>query len=236
MAWLSPSRAHALSWLLTGALLLAAILAAGDMWRVLPAYAVIAAGLQHENLLGAHLKFVGFVTLPLLVALLLIWVVIAPLALQGSSSNLGYAFAVWAKIAASGGLFQLLLIPPVNHPMRLRRLLQQLRAPAAAGVLITSPVILLPDVRRRLGQIVDARRAQGASVSGLAGLISAPTFLAPLVASLLESSLSRAELWDHRRFLDRPLEHARYSWLASVLGPVFALGTLAASTWGSLWS
>jgi energy-coupling factor transporter transmembrane protein EcfT len=172
-----------------------------------------------------HLRFVATVGLPLLVALLIVWGVINPPRAAGQLSGVAFALASWLRIVILGGVFQWLMLPLANHPVHLKAFLQRLRLPSSSGALLVAPILFLPEIRRRLGRIVDARRAQGLPSRGLAGARALPAMITPLVASLLETSLARSELWSHRRVLERDVPSAdveRYP-----LGPSLAATSMA---------
>lgn len=166
-------------------------------------YALVAAGMLKAGILRQHLRFILIVSLPLLAALLLIWgVIVAPPPSYGMN-GVSYATAAWLRIVVLGGAFQWLLLPLAERPMHFRAFLATLRVPATLGTLVVTPILFLPEVQRRIGRIVDARKAQGLSTSWFSGLRAMPGMLMPLVASLLESSIARAELWTHRGLLER---------------------------------
>lgn len=167
---------------------------------VLVAIAAFGAGIGNR-----HLRFVVTIGLPLLVALLVVWGVINPPRAAGQLSGIAFALASWLRIIILGGIFQWLMLPLANHPVYLKAFLQRLRLPSSSGALLVAPILFLPEIRRRLGRIVDARRAQGLPSRGFAGAKALPAMITPLVASLLESSLARSELWSHRRLLERDL-------------------------------
>lgn len=180
-----------------------------------------------------HFRFVATVGLPLLVALLIVWGVINPPRAAGQLSGIAFALASWLRIVILGGVFQWLMLPLANHPVHLKAFLQQLRLPPSSGALLVAPILFLPEIRRRLGRIVDARRAQGLPSRGLAGARALPAMITPLVASLLESSLARSELWSHRRVLERDLPRAdaeRYRFGPSLA----AIGTAMAALMAAL--
>jgi hypothetical protein len=164
-------------------------------------YAWLFIAILWADLVRPHTRFVAFVTAPLLVALLIVWGVILGKSPVSGMSGYDYAAATWARLVICGGAFQWLILPLVNNPSRLQGFLASLGISRTLGTLIISPIIFLPEVRRRLNMIVDARKAQGHKVSGIAGLLAIPAMLGPLVASLLDGAMARAELWEHRGLL-----------------------------------
>ena len=142
--------------------------------------------------------------MPLLVSLLLLW----GLALQGrtppsQSSGVAYALFCWLRIVISGAVLQWLLLPPIQQPAYLKGFLRATGLGGAIGLLIVASITFLPEVRRRIARIVDARHAQGHSTRGLEGLRDLPHLLMPLVSSLLDAALHRADFWTHRGVLAR---------------------------------
>lgn len=166
------------------------------------AYIVVFAGVALAGIARQHLKFVALVTLPLLLALSLIWgfIVAPPTHRLGGFS---YAFVTWMRIVVCGGVVQWLLLPLVEKPAHFRAFLQRLHVPPAVGTLLVTPILFLPEVKRRIDRIVDARKAQGIQTSGLSGMLALPAMIVPLIASLMESALARAELWTHRGLMER---------------------------------
>lgn len=171
--------------------------------QLLALYLITLPALAASGVAARHFRFLVAVTLPLLAALLLLWGLIASPPAGEQLSGAGYAIAIWLRIVVLGAAFQWLLLPLAEHPLHLKQFLKMLRLPAAAGALLIAPILLLPEIRRRIGRIVDARKAQGLPSRGFAGARALPAMMMPLVASLLESSLARSELWTHRSLLDR---------------------------------
>ncbi len=183
-----------------------------------------------------HWRFVVFVTLPILLALLLVWgYVIEPANVPSIYTNgVSYAVFSWLRIVAVGGTLQALFLPLVAKPDHLKSFLECTGLSGAVGILILASIIFLPEVKRRLGSIIDARRAQGHVVSGIKGLRQLPSLLMPLVASLLDSASKRAELWSHRGVLHRRIvgaEELKYSMSQSAVVLVIALAACTIGLW-----
>jgi energy-coupling factor transporter transmembrane protein EcfT len=193
-------------------------------------YAVVLGGLLVARLGRKHLLFL-LSTLPLLAALMLIWGWAIP---PGGSEGVQRALRLWLRICIIGGAFQWMLLPLVGAPLHLRMFMDDVRLPHWASLLLITPVLFLPEVRRRIDRVVEARKAQGLPASGMAGLRALPEMIAPLVASLLETSLGRAELWSHRNLLAadyaRPAEAARSVEL-SLLVAVLSLLAIGVALW-----
>jgi len=137
-------------------------------------------------------------------------------------NGVSYATFTWLRIVACGAVLQSLFIPLIDRPTELRRFLAKNGLSGTIGTLVITSVIFLPEVRRRLDRIIDARKANGFPVSGFSGLRQLPSLLMPLVSSLFESADKRAELWSHRGVLAR--ERAVIDTVAYTLVPsIFAL-------------
>ncbi|MEA3044666.1 MAG: hypothetical protein QOH47_2504 [Sphingomonadales bacterium] len=162
-------------------------------------YAIVAAGAAVAGVARPHLRFL-LATLPLLAALLVIWALAAPPA-AGWRSGVEVAFLFWIRICILSGSFQWLLLPLVEAPLHLKAFLAHLRLPAWATLLLITPIVFLPEVRRRIDRVVEARKAQGLPATGLRGLRALPEMMSPLVASMLEGALGRSELWSHRNLI-----------------------------------
>lgn len=193
-------------------------------------YAFALAGLIAARQMRVHALFLAS-TLPLLAALLLIWGwAINPGGLQGAER----AVRLWIRICIVGAGVQWMIMPLVQEPLHLRAFFEDVRLPRWVSLLFITPILFLPEIRRRIGAIVDARRAQGLPTSGLSGARALPSMIVPLVASLLEASLGRAELWSHRDLLasDYSLSSAR------LRSTPLSLGVLIVSVLGiglALW-
>jgi energy-coupling factor transporter transmembrane protein EcfT len=199
-------------------------------------YACLCVAIILARLARPHIRFIALVTAPLLIALMLVWGVIMGRSPVSGLSGYEYAVSTWARIVISGGAFQWLILPLANNPSRLRGFLASLGISGTLGTLIISPIIFLPEVRRRVNMIIDARKAQGHKVGGVTGLLALPTMLGPLVASLLDGAMARAELWEHRGLLSADKAMARtfdYSIGQSAVVLMVALGamTLAFQRW-----
>lgn len=147
-----------------------------------------------------HARFALVVSLPILLALLLIWGWVAdPAKIPAPHPNgIEYAFFSWLRIVAFAGIFQMLFLPLLANPLHFRGFLHTIGFRGAGGVLVTTALLFVPEIGRRFIQIRDARRARGFQITGLTGLRHVPTMLMPLVASLMDSALTRSELWQHR--------------------------------------
>jgi energy-coupling factor transporter transmembrane protein EcfT len=190
--------------LLSAALFIAGIFVARTLLSMTLIYVLVLIGVVACRVGKPHLRFVIFVTGPLLLALLIVWGwVIDPRQIPVPHSGPSYAAFTWLKIIACGGILQCLFLPLVEHPAELRGFLERTGLSGSFGTLIMSAIVFLPEVRRRLAIIIDARKSQGYPVSGLSGMLALPATLMPLVSSLLDSATKRAELWSHRGVLQR---------------------------------
>ena len=221
---------------LAAALLLAA--SAFVAWRpleLLVVYAVVIAGVAAAEIARQHVRFVVGVTLPLLFALLIIWGLLVKPPASMHLGGISYAVAIWLRIAAIGGVFQWLLLPLAERPIHFRSFLASLHLSGTLGTLLITPILFLPEVRRRMARIMDARKAQGLPATGIAGVRALPSMLTPLVSSLMESSLARAELWSHRGLLARDRarwERLPYSPTRSALVAIVAFAVFSVSYHG----
>lgn len=196
--------------------------------HLLALYALLALAITGAGIWRRHIWFLAAVTLPLLAALLLLWGVVA--SPPSGEPGVAYALSTWLRIIILGGVAQWLLLPLAEHPIHLREFLARLRLPQSGGALLVAPIIFLPEIRRRIDRIVEARLAQGLPTRGFAGLCAFPSMMTPLVSSLLESSLARSELWSHRALLSRDASGAQaitYAGFQSSLVVVASVAGLA---------
>jgi energy-coupling factor transporter transmembrane protein EcfT len=193
---------HPYSRLLSAMLIAVAAFSTYRLGLIAGVYCVLGVGLCFAGLAQQHLRYVAMVTGPILVAPLVVWGLIAKAAPVSGVSGVEYALVTWLRISITGGAFQWLVLPLTERPILLRGFLDKLGIKGALATMIITPIIFVPEVRRRFLIIVDARKAQGHRASGLAGLLAIPTMLGPLVASLLDGALARAELWEHRDLLN----------------------------------
>jgi energy-coupling factor transporter transmembrane protein EcfT len=190
--------------LLSALMLAASIFGVTSLGRVLAAYIVVLLLVLLTGVTRLHARFVVFVSAPLLLALLVVWgwAASAKQIPLPHMSGIQYAVFCWLRIIAVGGILQTLFIPLIEQPRHLTDFLDRTRLRGAPATLIVASIVFLPEVRRRLDRIVDARKAQGHSLRGIRALVEVPQLLMPLVSSLLDSSSQRAELWSHRGILD----------------------------------
>lgn len=227
-------RLHPVARLFAALLTIAAALFARSFDGLVPAILVVTAGIVMSGVCLNSLRFVGFATMPILLALLLVWGCFIDPGKVPAPHRTGveYAFFCWLRVVICGGTLQFLFIPLLEHPAHLKDFLDRTGLRGSLGTLIISSVVFIPETRRRLAQVIDARRAQGRKLSGLAGLREVPTLLVPLVASLLDSSVKRAEVWAHRGVLDKQnrlgLEGSYYSLGQGVVALAVALAVCAA--------
>jgi energy-coupling factor transporter transmembrane protein EcfT len=190
--------------LLSAVLFIAAIFGTHTLLAMTSIYVLVLAAVAACGVGKSHLRFIILVTGPLLIALLIVWGwVVDARQVPSPHNGFGYAVLTWLKIVACGGVLQCLFLPLVEQPAHLRGFLERTGLSGSFGTLIVSAIVFLPEVRRRLAIILDARKAQGYRVTGLSGLLAIPTVLMPLVSSLLDSATKRAELWSHRGVLQR---------------------------------
>jgi len=197
---------------------MAAIIAAKSLISLNAVYILIFVSILATSCFRKHLSFVLLVTIPILLALIIVWEIILPKERipVGYTSGMNYAFFNWLRIVAFGGTLQALLLPLVQHPTYLKVFLERNGLSKKGGALILASITFIPEVQRRMGRIIDARRAQGYVVSGFSALRQLPEVLMPLVASLLDSATKRAELWGHRGiFLEQSTEKSNYKWTST---------------------
>jgi energy-coupling factor transporter transmembrane protein EcfT len=195
---------HPLARLLSALLLAIAIFAATSIVQVLLAYVMVLSLVLLTGVAWLHARFVVLISSPLLIALIAVWGWAANAAQIPLPHTTGaqYALLCWLRIVAAAGVLQCLFVPLVEQPKHLPDFLGQAHLQGSLGTLIVTSIVFLPEVRRRLDRIVDARKAQGYSMHGFSALLELPHMLMPLVSSLLESSARRAELWSHRGILE----------------------------------
>ena len=176
-------------------------------------YFVLLGLLSISNVVKEHAKFVLFFGLPIGCALWIIWGWANTTTSTAGLSGTQYAFRSWVRILICAGSVQFLFLPILAKPVLFKRFVQKLRLPQSISILTLSSVFFLPEIRRRISMIFDARKAQGFKTSGIAGLRSLPVVLMPLVSSLLLSSIQRGQLWSHRNVLDidAALDETTYS-------------------------
>lgn len=228
MGFFNMLRLHPVIRLISVLLMVAAVFLSEKITTLLPVYALVLTAVLVSHISANHLRFVFFITTPLLIALLLVWgwLIDASQVSAPHQSGIHYAFFLWLRIVASGGLLQCLFIPLIEQPAYLKIFLERTGSGVALSTLILSSITFLPEIRRRVGRITDARRAQGYSLRGLKGLRELPTLLMPLVSSLLDTAAQRAEFLSHRGILDRGHGTAReidYSIPLSTLALVVAM-------------
>lgn len=227
-------RLHPVVRLFAVLLTIAAALLAGSLNGLAAVVLVVTAAVVISGVGTSFLRFVGLATAPILLALWLIWGYFMPPGKVPAPHGTGaeYAVFLWLRVVICGGALQFLFVPLLAHPTHMKDFLDRTGLRGSLGTLIMSSMVFIPETGRRLAQVIDARRAQGRKLSGLRGLRELPTLLMPLVASLLDSSVKRAELWAHRGVLDRRdklgLESAYYSLAQGVAALAVALGVCAA--------
>jgi energy-coupling factor transporter transmembrane protein EcfT len=222
---------HPWARLAVAGLLIAAVFLADQLATVAIVYAAVVVVVLMTGTIKSHIQFVTFVSLPLLVALIVVWqfAVDPGKVPPPHSDGLTYALFMWLRVIASGGVLQSLFLPLVERPAHLRTFLHKTGLSGSFGTLVVTSIVFLPEVRRRLERIVDARKAQGYTVSGIGGLIALPALMMPLVSSLLDSATIRAELWSHRGILERkPVASnlSSYSIVLSLFAVILALAVL----------
>lgn len=205
MGFFNMLRLHSVIRLISVLLIVAAVFLSESITTLLPIYAVVLTAALVSNVSVSHIRFIIFITTPLLIALLVVWgwLIEARQVPLPHQSGIYYAFFLWLRVIACGGLLQCLFIPLIEQPAHLKEFLERIGTGVALSTLILSSITFLPEIRRRVGRITDARRAQGQSLNGLKGLKELPMLLMPLVSSLLDSASQRSELWAHRGILER---------------------------------
>jgi energy-coupling factor transporter transmembrane protein EcfT len=195
-------------------------------------YVVVVVGVATAGVVGPHLRFLA-ASLPLLASLLVVWGFAAP-PFGDVRAGLELALLYWLRICVLGGALQWLLLPLVKAPRHLRAFLARLGLPTWATLLLITPIVFLPEVRRRIERVVEARKAQGLSTRGLKGLRALPALISPLMASLLEAALGRSELWSHRNLLAARVKDdasMTYSTAATILVAFAAPLAVGLSLW-----
>lgn len=208
--------------LLSTFLLLAAALVAKSLPAACAAYGFALLAVIATGTLRQHARFVGLAALPLLAALLVLWGWLMPQAHPaGYSTGPAYALSTWLKIVSCGAVVQALMIPLIDRPAYLHQFLEDTRMPPPLAQVFVTAVIFIPEVGRRLNRLTEARAAQGYPNHLLARVVSLPQLLAPLVSSLIDTALRRAEFWSHRGVLTpRSVKVGRAS------SPLLSLGAL----------
>lgn len=196
----------------------------GSPLQALPLYSFVAVGLVAADAIRQHLRFL-IASLPLLAALLFLWGYVVPASGGHIQTGIGVATLFWLRICVLGGAFQWLLLPLTESPLHLRAFLAQLRLPTWATTLLVTPIVFLPEIRRRIERVVEARKAQALPATGLRGLRALPEIISPLVASLLEGALGRAELWAHRNLLAISSQDRHKIEYSATLGATVSLST-----------
>jgi energy-coupling factor transporter transmembrane protein EcfT len=221
---------HPISRLASALLIISAIFLAKTMATLITVYVFVFLTVLAARVTSSHLRFVVIVSTPLLLSLLVVWgwVIVPHQIPLPHKSGVSYAFFLWLRIVAWGGVLQFLFVPLVEKPSHLTDFLDRTGLGGLMGMLIIASIIFLPELRRRLGQILDARNAQGTLLRGLKGLREVPGLLMPLISSLLDSAVKRAELWSHRGILVKGRGASReiaYNGLMSIFLFLFALSS-----------
>lgn len=220
---------HPFGRLLCGCVFIVAVFLAPSLTKLAWVYTVICVAVLLTQTVYSHIRFVLLVGLPLLVALLLVWALAADPARIPAPHSSGVELAVfnWLRIIGCAGVLQALFHPLVEHPLWLKDFLRRAGMPQALSTIIVASLVFLPEVRRRLSAVIDARKAQGHALSGLRGILQLPTLLVPLVASLLTSATKRAEFWEHRGILqDARAMTGGFTYSRSQTASALALGAL----------
>jgi len=209
-------------------LLIAVFLAAGPDALALVYMLVFTVVVATKGLVN-HLRFILFVGGPLLLALLLVWGVVIPMAPTEHTHGLLHTSVYWLRIISCAGILQALFLPLIERPQHLRGFLTAIHMNGEIGLLIITSILFIPEVKRRLTYIVDARKAQGYDVQGITGLRQLPFMLMPLVSSLLDSATKRAELWAHRgvlRHYEKQTNDEAYQPCATMLASLVAAAAI----------
>lgn len=227
---------HPVARLLCAVMLVVAVFISTNLVALGLVYALVVVAIIAVGVVGSHARFVVFVSSPILLALLLVWgwVMLPARVPSPHASGIGYAIFSWLRIVICGGILQGLFLPLVLKPNHLTSFLKATGLERVAGTLIVSSIIFLPEIKHRLARIIDARRAQGHVVRGIQGLLQLPSILMPLISSLLDSAIKRAELWSHRGVLDRRNRSPAvflYSPLHSVIAIIMALSAFVIAVW-----
>jgi energy-coupling factor transporter transmembrane protein EcfT len=194
---------------LAASALIAGTLASGDPAAMLLLWLVfVIPALRWAGALTQHLRFVGWVLLPMGLLLVVVWGVLVgapPGIAPGSSPLAGTLFAclVVTRLGLIGGVLQLavLSIPQDQLLYTLRHWgLRGESLAVAAGSLI-----LWPEFRNRSDQILSARYARGLIRSRRLAVrfTQLPHLLLPLFSWALRSAIQRSEAWEQRGLIRR---------------------------------
>lgn len=232
---MSMLRIHPIIRLLSTALLVVTTFLTRSLIEVIIVYTTILLLVILSRVTLKHLRFVTYVSLPILLSLLILWgwIIDSHQIALSNTSGTEYALFLWMRIISWGGLLQFLFIPLVEEPSHLIDFLKHVGIKGSYGILVIASIVFLPEMRRRLTQIIDARRAQGHSLRGLKAIIELPTILLPLISSLIDSAIKRAEFWSHRGIMESDKStgvECLYSSLQSVFLLILALMSLARVT------
>jgi energy-coupling factor transporter transmembrane protein EcfT len=153
-----------------------------------------------------HLRFLGTIVVPIAVVLAAVWwgVIGAPPGARPGSAplaGLAFALATATRIALLGGLLQLCLV--TLKPFEIPSFLHAWGLRGEPLVIATAAVVLLPELRLRVNQILVARYARGlvGAPTPWARLRQIPFVLRPLLAWSLRSAIQRADMWKNRDLL-----------------------------------
>ncbi len=103
----------------------------------------------------------------------------------------GLAFAALVVLRLAATLFASLLLVVATHPAHLVQALAEARLPYGLAYLLGSPLLLLPQIARRVQAIRDAQQARGLETQG--SLLQRARALFPLAAPLIFSALVDVE-------------------------------------------
>lgn len=154
-----------------------------------------------------HLTFLLFVTVPVAVALCIVWGGVlksSPGQPIGSSMVDGFRYAgiISFRLALLGGITHACFYTLTYG--ELVAFLRNWRVKGDLLTLIVSSLAVLAEVRLRIDQILVARYVRGLTgLSVFQRAFSLPSTLRPLVANSLRSAKERSDLWERRRLLDR---------------------------------
>ncbi|MBK7670558.1 MAG: hypothetical protein IPJ24_04055 [bacterium] len=194
---------------LATALAIAAALASRNLPLLLVPYALgILPLVLMSRKIGSYLRLISVLGVPVVLALVMVWGVLVaappnepPQTNAAGGALFGLETGVRIMIMASIAFLGFAAVSPRERAPVFRG--WGLRGDMLGAVL--GAFALVPELGERADQVITARYARG--LIGRARwyhrLVSLPRILRPLIAWSLRSAMQRAELWEHRRVIQR---------------------------------
>lgn len=182
-----------------------------------------------------YLRYLLLIVLPISVLLVIVWGMILNRAPGGSvggfhESGLHYAVRVSLRLAAIGGVWQLILVS--LNLAELVSLLKMTRV-SSRGILACSGAIsIVPELKLRADQIISSRYSRGFLARGsvISRARQLPFVLRPLLAWTLRSAVQRSDAWRQRQLETRlpqlayrPIDYSRGASVAIVIAAIALL-------------